>query len=70
MLYISATIVSGLQCPLCSVSAAHEVALYRGDKYKTTNVIVKGDNSNMYMTAIKKQTLFTEYNRLTVFTES
>jgi hypothetical protein len=56
--------------PICSVSAEHEVALYGGDKYRTTSVIVKGDNFNMYMTAIVKQTLFTGYNRLTVYTES
>jgi hypothetical protein len=35
-----------------SVSAVHEVALYRGDKYITIIVIVKGDNFKMNMTAI------------------
>jgi hypothetical protein len=33
-------------------------------------VIVKGDNSNMNSTALVKQTLFTGYNRLTMYTES
>jgi hypothetical protein len=46
------------------------VALYRGDKYRTISVIVKGDNYIKKMTAIVKQTLFTGYNRLTVYTES
>jgi hypothetical protein len=62
--------IKGVLRTLYSVSAEHDVALYRGDKYRTTSVIVKGDNSNMYMTAIVKQTLFTGYNRLTVYTES